>query len=282
MPAPASSDAFARRLLDRLPGAVFLLDEMGCILYASPRGAALLDFTPEELAGESVLNFVTEKRAWSAAAALAMATDYRGVVTGPLQVGFVDRHGRERHADLWAENHLDDPEIGGILCLFTPETVAVWLGEAVEAVAHNAGLDVVAAHVVTAMRGNPVVADAVLLVSSDGDGPLAPLGPTAVPTELLDDGDETPWRVAWRERRRQIHGSLDALPPELAAAASAAGYRAVWSEPVRSEAADPCAVLVAWRRRAGIPSPNQIKLLHQAGTILALAWDHNPPGRAKD
>lgn len=278
MPAPASSDAFARRLLARLPGAVFLLDEMGCILYASPRGAALLDLTAEELLGESVLNFVTEKRAWSAAAALAMATDYRGVVTGPLQVGFVDRHGRERQADLWAENYLDDPEIGGILCLLTPETVAVWLGEAVEAVAHDADLDVVAAHVVTAMRGNPVVADAVLLAPSEGDGPLAPLGPTEVPIELCDDGDDTPWRVAWRERRRQIHGSLDVLAAEVVDAAHAAGYRAVWSEPVRTEKTDPCAVLVVWRRRAGIPSPNQIKLLHQAGTILALAWDRKPPG----
>lgn len=259
------------RLLEALPAAVFLLDRMGSVRFATPQAADLVGHTPESIEGESILNFVAEHQAWSAAAALAMVTDYRGITTGPLRVSFIDGQGREHHADIWADNHLDDPDLEGLVCLLTPETVAVWLGQAVEAVARGADLSAVADHVVTAMRGHPVVADAALLVGSSPDSSMGQLGPSDVPSALVADDPSTPWRIAVQDRRRQIHATLDALPTHVASAASDAGYAAVWSEPIQTGCHD-AAALVAWRRRPGMPSPNQITLLHQAGSILELAW----------
>ncbi len=274
-----------RRLLTVLPGVVFVIDGMGRITFATDSAAEIVDQTPDELVGRSVLEFVTAESAWAYAAAVAMASDYSDVTVGPLRVALAPLPGTTgiRQADLWATNCLEDPLINGIVCLLTPETAAVWLGEAVEAASASASLSTISDHVVTAMRGHPVVADALLLAPSrqrssptgldlaGGKPPsLAPLVPSALDPALV--GGPGPWEQTYVSGLRS-QWDVDELPEQLAQAASGQGYKAVWVEPVyRRNAQDTVAVLVLWRRRTGGPSPNQLSSIHQAASILRLCW----------
>jgi hypothetical protein len=257
------------------------------------------------------LDFVDDQTAWAYAAAVAMATDYPSTSMGPLRVTFIGDHGT-RSADLWATNHLDDPAIEGIVCLLTEETAAVGLGEAIESVAVGSDLATVTARVTRAMRGQPVSAHAAVVRRGDdgftviadggftvvaddapkpatdlagGDPPsddpdhriiTAPAGDLLpgrsprLPAALL--ADDRPWRDAVTTGIRVLHATLDDLRPDVQAAARAAGFAALWVEPVRPLGEQPAdAALVLWRSRPGPPSPNQLNSIHQAAGILTVA-----------
>lgn len=255
-------------LIAALPASVLVLDGVGTVLWASPQAAALVGRTTESIIGESVLAFVDEQTAWAYAAAVAMATDYVGVTTGPLRITFYGPDRELRRADLWANNQLDDPAVGGIVCLLTEETAAVWLGEAVEALAEGGDLHKVAASVVTAMRGAPVGCDAVLLERTETG--WRSVVPNEVPTALYE-GVDGPWRVAADTGMRQLFGDFENLPAALREAALAAGYTALYTEPV-PVAEGPCRLAMAlWSRFPGSPSPNQLTSINQGASILALA-----------
>jgi hypothetical protein len=270
----ADEPEYARQLVELLPAAVFVIDEVGTIGFASRRAAELVGREASDLVGESVLGFVGADTAWAYAAAVAMATDYADTVMGPLRVTFVGDDGTPRTADLWATNHLDDPTIGGIVCIITPETTAMGLGEAVAAVAGREPLDEMAARVITALRGHPVVADAVVYhrvdetlrsvtpltgALADLADPSGAIGPLCEQT--LDQG------------ARRLLGDLGDLPDDLRAAAHRAGYRALWIEPVDLQPEGAAvAALALWRPHEGTPSPNELNSVYQAASILALAF----------
>ena len=256
------------QILNALPASVLVLDSVGTVLYATEQAAGLVGATVDDFVGSSVLEYVTEDFAWAYAASVAMAGDYSGVVMGPLRIAFKGPGGEIRNADLWAENRFDDPEIGGIVCLITHESAAVSLGEAVEAFAVNGSVEEITRHVVRAMRGAPVMGDAVLI--EVGDHTCRIVGETEVPADCI--ADDGPWRTAIDLDTRQLHPDLTQLQPATAAAAEAAGYEAVWCEPVQlGELTAPLA-LVVWRRRPANPSPNQLSHVHQGASIIAASW----------
>jgi len=257
-------------VLDALPGAVVVIDGVGTIKYASRPAAELLGVSLERLVGSSVLQFVSEDTAWAYAAAVAMSTDYADVTTGPLRVSIkpTTPEGATWQADLWATNRLDDPAVNGIICLLTPETVSVWLAEAIEAASANAPFTTIAGHVCTAMRGHPVVADAALLGPCDGG--LVPVVPSALNWRLLQS--DGPWRESLATGIR-CHADIDQLAPDIQDAMNDAGYHSLWVEPVFARDGEgTVGVLLLWKRRAGGPSPNQLSSLHQAASILRLCW----------
>lgn len=269
-PALAQDDpAFLTAMLEALPGGAFLLDALGTIRFATAAAAELVDREPAELIGESVLGFVDEDTAWTYATAVAMASDYPERVAGPMRITVVTAGGEHRTADLWAYNRLEDPVLGGIVCLLTPASTAMGLGEALQALANGAALEVVATKVARAMAGHPVVAEAAV-VSIGASG-----------ARRLDDGDgwlpdETgPWFEVAERGVRIVCETVDELTPSLAAAARARGRSTVWVEPVGSGPPPARGALVVWRERPGRPSPNQLNALHQAAAILALVWDRH-------
>ncbi|MBI2706213.1 MAG: PAS domain-containing protein [Actinobacteria bacterium] len=258
--------AYAERVLGALPGAVFVIDGVGRVKFATAPAAALVERTPGELVGMSVLEFVSEESAWMYAAAVAMATDYADVITGPLRVTFT-AGGEERRVDVWATNRLDDPGIEGIVCLVNAETAAVWLGEAMEAAGTGAPPSTIASRVVTAMRGHPVAADAIVL-SPTPDG-LGPVVPTKLDRRLYRG--RGPWHETLATGSRRHVDAAD-LGADLQQAATTAGYEALWVEPVLGRDSQVIAVLLLWKARPGGPSPNQLSSIHQAAAILRLCW----------
>ncbi|MDZ7732388.1 MAG: hypothetical protein U5R31_04090 [Acidimicrobiia bacterium] len=138
-----------------------------------------------------MLDFVSAETAWAYAATVAMATDYAGLVMGPLAVSFVGVGGETLTADLWATNELDDPDIGGIVCMLTEATTALGLGEAIAGVAASEPFDTVAGRTAVALQHHPVVADAAVFVADGGE--LRAIHPTAVPESLLATTPDAPW-----------------------------------------------------------------------------------------
>jgi hypothetical protein len=258
-------------LLDRLPGAVVVLDGTGTIRFASTPAAEAIGCAAADLVGRSVLEFVVAESAWAYASAVAMAADYPDTVMGPLRIRLIDADGHERKADVWATNHLDDPAVGGVVCFFTEESAASGMTDAVTAVALGHRDDALGL-VLDAMRGHPVTAEAALVLPS-GPGP-EPAGGTALPDELRGAGAEPspgPWAGALAGART-LHEDLGSLEPELRKAAADAGFAAVWAEPVRTAGRpEPAAALVLWRRRPGRPSPNELAVLFEAAALAGLA-----------
>lgn len=264
-------------ILERLPAGVVVIDPVGTVLSLNAPAAALVGREPAELVGASVLEMVDPETSWVYAAAAAMAADYPDVDMGPLRVTFRHADGTVRHADLWARNRLEDPEVGGIVCLITPDTAAVGLGVAIIAVANRESFADVARKVAVACGGHPVSADVVVLaeladnltvVASKADERLlAAMAPTAEPD------DEQPWHTAARTGTRVLVADVGDLATPLAEAARAAGYSALWCEPIPrrdGDVLDVAGVLVACRDHGGDPSPNELSTLFQAGAILSL------------
>ena len=280
--APSLSDhdpVVAHHLLGALPAAVFVIDAVGTIRSANEPAASMVGEDRSSLVGRSVLDFVDAATAWVYAASVAMATDYPDVIMGPLRITVVTSTGEHRFADLWATNHLDDPEIEGIVCLVTEETAAAGIAEAVSSVTTGDDPATVAAQVARAMRGHPVVADAFVVVPHDDA--YACITPTPLAPDLTtvaddDDDDDAvgaePWRLALNAGTRVIHDDLSRLPSALHEAAEREGYAACWVEPVPGAGDGPAAAIVLWRRRGGAPSPNQLRSIHQAAAILAVAF----------
>lgn len=263
---------FLDAVLQALPAGAFVVDAVGTIMYATDRAAEAVGQTSDHLVGESVLGYVSAETAWAYAAAVAMATDYPDVTMGPLRVELVRSDGRKRTADLWATNRLDDPIIGGIVCLLSDETAAVGLAEAMSSLAEDAPLEAIAGHVVHAMHGQPINADAALLVPTRDDPTrFELLGPTELPAELLDAAAPSA-RLAIETGIRQLHGDLAPLGAVVTDVAAAAGMAALWVEPVPAGLPPGDAALVLWRPRAGVPSPNQMTSIYQGAAICGLAF----------
>lgn len=265
----------ARAVMNALPAATLVIDAVGTVLSASENAAGALELQVDDLVGRSVLDFVDAETAWAYAATVAMATDYPDVIMGPLRITVVAASGTRRNVDLWATNHLDDPAIGGIVCLVTEETSAVGIADAVSSVANGDPFGTVATHVAHAMTGHPVVADAFVVVPDEDR--YRCLTPTALAADLVHVADDDaagaePWRAAMNSGVRVIHEDLTRLPAVLHEAAEREGYAACWVEPVPGPTDEPAAALVLWRRRAGGPSPNQLHSIHQAAAILAVAY----------
>jgi hypothetical protein len=209
------------------------------------------------------------------ASTVAMATDYPDVIMGPMRITVVTASGVHRAVDLWATNHLDDPAIGGIVCLVTEETAAAGIADAVSSVANGEPFAAVAGRVSDAMRGHPVVADAFVVVPREDA--FTCVTPTHLPPDLVHVADDDaagaePWRAAINSGVRVIHEDLGRLPVALHEAAEREGFAACWVEPVVGPTGSPVAALVLWRRRPGAPSPNQLHSIHQGAAILSVAF----------
>jgi hypothetical protein len=270
-PPPSRPEAFNQRLVESLPAAAFVIDGAGTILFASPEVAALVERDAADLIGQSVLSYVDEDTAWAYAAAVAMASDFGHVVLGPLRITLVTASGEQRSADLWATNRLDDPVLGGIVCLLTPATVAMGLSEAMVSLAGDAGFATVAGRVVRAVQGHPTTARAALLaVGRSGFSVVAASDDDLPP--MTGDG---PWHGVVTSGIRFLAETLDDLEPELAAAARDAGCATVWVEPVGGGDGAARGVLVLWRAEPGRPTPNELNAVHQAAAILTIAWERH-------
>lgn len=266
-PLPVPTD---RAVLEKLPGAVLVIDEIGTITLATDQAGALVGRTGAEMVGTSVLEYVDPDAAWATAAAMDFAMDgvYGEAFGGPVRISIVSAE-RTVAVDLWSANRLEDPDMRGLIVLLAPPTAALGIAEAVAAVGAGAPIDEVASAVAGSLAGYPCLADAAVLTA--GAEGIEVLATHNVPVALVDGtaGDE-PWATVLRTGERASCGPDD-MPAGLRDLAGAAGYRSVWAEPAALPGTTGCDVVVAFRRYPVDPTPNELSYLHQAAATLALA-----------
>ena len=246
------------------------IDDTGLIVAASARAAALVSRTLDEFVGSSILEYVDPDAVWAYAAAMTAAIDstFEDTYGGPVRIAVSGPDGRKVAADLWSSNQLRAGG-GALVLLLTEQTVALGIAEAVALAGEGAPYADVATMAAVALGGFPVIADAAVFDAVAGN-PVLVAG--NVPVSLVDGtaGDD-PWRRAIDEGRRVLCASLDDLPPAIAELAGAAGYRALWVEPVAMGGGPPTGALAVFRRLAGDPTSNELANVHHAASVLALA-----------
>jgi len=260
-----------RWVLDHLPGAAFVIDDTGLIIAGSQRAAAMVGRTLDEFVGSSILAYVDPDAVWAYAAALNTAIDAAFIDTygGPVRIAVHDPDGRPVAADLWSSNQIGADGPQGVVLLMTEQTVALGVAEAVGLAAMGTSYADVATAIVGALGGFPVIADGAVFASNDGRITLVA---SNVPASLVDGtaGDDA-WADAIKGGERVLFHSTTDAPPPMRDLLQAAGYHALWVEPIVVGTDEPTGALAAFRRLPGEPTSNELANLHQAASTLALA-----------
>jgi diguanylate cyclase (GGDEF)-like protein len=265
-----------------LPLALMVLDASGTIIDCNERLPKLLvgygehersdawrALAPDPI-GRNVLDFIHPDDHAYAVDLLSFSVGLPERVMGPVRMRYVTVDGAERYTDIWVENRLEDPDVGGYVVVLTEEATQHRFAEAVALIAAGADLRSVFETVARSMAGHPMASVGVV-IGERPDGSVGPLHDTSLDGALsgLYPG-EGPGLLAGE----------DVVPPEcvidaevlgsrVASAAAAAGFAGVWRRPVPSPTGP--MMLVCWRREPRPPSPNQQVHLKQAVDICGLA-----------
>lgn len=242
----------------------------------------MLGRTRDEVLGRSVLDFVHPDDYDFAVDVVHEGQNYDGMVTGPVQIRYLDADGRAHSTDLWSRTCIGVPGIDGFVVMMSEESTVEMLPDAVRAIAAAEPVDEVLTLVARALTGHPVQAAATFLVARAGR--VVPIGawPLGSSRTAADRPGAAPWHAAMRDGV-----AVDVETDELADAtfrvlARTAGVEAIWCRPVATRNGQVPAVLVVWRSRAGAPSTNQQRHLADAVSIAALAFDQQAYRRAME
>jgi diguanylate cyclase (GGDEF)-like protein len=106
----------------------------------------------------------------------------------------------------------------------------------------------------------------VCTISATGAPAVPPLAGSAI------GPGAAPWTVAAANQAPEIAASLDELPPVIAEAAVAAGFRACWAYPVHGQGTtDVIGVVALWRREVGRPEPTADWMIRRMVQLASLA-----------
>ncbi len=261
-------------LLDALPVTLVVFDDVGTITYASTRWARLfrprseigVDSHTESVVGRNVMEFVHPDDLGFATELMDFGNDLDNQLLGPIRLRYVADAGDVRYTEVWAENRLSHPGIGGHVVVLTEETTMHRFTEAITRVA--AGADAIAAtrSVASAMSGFPMCGTGVVLERL-ADGTVEARSNTP-----FDDADIGEIGRAWEQLCTPEvgnHLTADFASP-LSKTSLDLRFPAVWSIDVASPERD--LLMLCWRPRTGEPSPNQVYHLLQATAVLQIAF----------
>jgi diguanylate cyclase (GGDEF)-like protein len=258
--------------LDLLPVGVLRLDGFGTILAANRVAGVLVGVDPSELPGRNILDFNADG-AERAAAMLSFSADLREPM-GPVPVRYFHADGTLRQSDLWAENHLQDPDIGAIVVVLVPEASTPGIAAAQSSVAEGAPIDTTLTLLAQSLRAHPFAPAVGCWLIRDEHG------------RRLVGADDLPesTRVAlatsgmWWSGLHQMGlvdvADVSAETDEHHGLLAASGIKAWWLMPVPTGITGTVdAGVMVLRRTAGTISPNQTEHLGRIVTTAGLAFE---------
>jgi PAS domain S-box-containing protein len=259
-------------LLDLLPVGVAVIDAYGTIRFANARMLAMTGFTRDDVVGRSVLDFVVSEEFSSATDILTAGRGFIGRTMGPTRLRYRGADGQLRATEMWTQNCLDVAGIDGYVATFAEESVNDHMSRAFASIASGAPLEETLQVVIDSMAVHPMGATAV--VALQGPEGLSLVGEWPLPGyDFTIDDPLAPWTFTLRRGQPHDFPDLFGLPAELRNAATEAGFRSVWVRPIVSRRGLRGA-LIAWRRLAGLTSPNQEQRMADAVALSAVAFDN--------
>ena len=139
--------------LDLLPVGIAHVDHTLTIVRANRMLAELVGLPVSEVVGRSLFDFAVGDLD-RYAAMFDFGTGH-GALMGPVPVSYRRADGSVRQSALWALNHLDDPEVGAMVCTFVPEDTSGGLAAALASVAEGDEVDRTLGLLSGALAGNP-------------------------------------------------------------------------------------------------------------------------------
>ena len=241
------------RLLDLSPGLVMLVDGELVIRWINQTAADLFDYTPDEIIGRSVLDFLDPD--WDPAAFESIATAMGGQgMRQPMLFRVVGPDGSRSILEVTANSQFHDPSIDGMVCFARPWSERYLLDQALDAMAARREVPETLGLLVGVASAETMAAPASFVYDLDGDGRaqgiqaadgLAPelTGPAPGCTDEV--------AAAWASLLAAPEGdvrAVDQLPEVLRGPAEAAGLRTLWLWPSDHRIDEvPSAWSVAWR-----------------------------------
>jgi GGDEF domain-containing protein len=233
---------------------------------------AMTGFSRDDVVGRSVLDFVVSEEFSSATDILTAGRGFIGRTMGPTRLRYRGADGQLRATEMWTQNCLDVAGIDGYVATFAEESVNDHMSRAFASIASGAPLEETLQVVIDSMAVHPMGATAV--VALQGPDGLSLVGEWPLPGyDFTIDDPLAPWTFTLRRGQPHDFPDLFGLPAELRNAATEAGFRSVWVRPIVSRRGLRGA-LIAWRRLAGLTSPNQEQRMADAVALSAVAFDN--------
>lgn len=259
-------------LVDLLPVGVAVIDAYGTVRFANARMLAMTGFSRDDVVGRSVLDFVVSEEFSSASDILTAGRGFIGRTMGPTRLRYRGADGQLRSTEMWTQNCLDVAGIDGYVATFAEESVNDHLSRAFASISSGAPLEETLQVVIDSMAVRPM--DATSVVAMRGPDGLSLVGEWPLPGyDFTIDDPLAPWTFTLRRGEPHDFPDLFGLPAELRNAATDAGFRSVWVRPIVSRRGLRGA-LIAWRRLAGLTSPNQDQRMADAVALSAVAFDN--------
>lgn len=258
----------AQASLDLLPVGVAHIAADGTMLLVNRMLCTMAGRPADDLLGRNLFDLAVGDLD-RYARMLEFGADYTAAVMGPLAVQYRRADGEVCHSTMWAENHLDDPAVGALVCTFLPESADGSVREALLSVAEGVDVDATLTLLAAALRGEPFVAHGCWLVRDE-------LGSRLTADAALTDSVRAALAQRgrwWRAVRGETLVACDDTRhgDDADRLLAAAGVAAWWAIPCRSADAD--AALIVLRHVPGAISPNQAEQLEQLATTATLAFE---------
>lgn len=258
--------------LDSVPGIVALVGPEGEIGWISGSVEEITGFTPVALVGTNMFDYIDLDWNPLTLESIGFAVENPGRRL-PTLIRFATKDGSGVVMEAMANNQFETPEVGALVVHLRPCAEQQILEEILEATAAGAAPSLVIEKMHALALAETLRSEsAVVLLSPE----LAATGAVltmnaAVSAATISSDPRSPWERAVASAAPVLVADIRELPDPVRAAAMDQGYRACWAYPVpRPRAGDVAAVLVFWRREAGLPEPNAISMADRLVRLMAL------------
>ncbi len=260
-------------ILEETPCVLVLVSPDGTITWTNSLVETVGGFTPAEMVGTNMLDYVDADWDPQSLASIGHAMAHPGIRL-PTMLRMHTKDGGTVIVEATANNQLDHPELGGMLASLRVCDEQVLVDQVLESMAAGDDLADTLSLLHPLGAANTLRSDTAFALLAD-DGAFAEVHAVtpAIEDLIAIDHPRSPWRQA-AALAEPVFADVPDLPLELAGPARAAGFEACWAYPVlRSSQRGVAAVFVLWRREPGAdPEPNVTmltrRLLRLTGLLL--------------
>jgi diguanylate cyclase (GGDEF)-like protein/PAS domain S-box-containing protein len=274
VPAGAGSlptDAY-RAIIDRSAYPFVVIDGAGTFLYAGGSVERVIGWTPEELLGRNMVEFLTPEGIEQAVATVTEIDTIDRTGAGvPMVFELSHPDGSSRWVEIGAVPLFDVPGVDGIALRLRAWDPQEQFEEFVGSLLADDPLPDVLSLLCRSIAASLDAVGATVHHGFDGTSFAAAAG-DGVPPACL--GDAGPWRDA-AASGAPSHHEVDELPAEVASASRAGGLAACWTTPIPHLDALAPAVLTVWRDRPGPMLNGHRQVLERSRTYVRLALVRN-------
>ena len=266
------SEAFHRRVLDELPGAVIVVDGDGHVMYGNAAMQTLGRWTEDDFGSNIVEYLHPDDATWVADAFVMLAADRAEPPArtrwAAVQFRMVANDGTEIPIEVSGTGALTDPEIGGIIYTVTPAHPQELLSGVLTGIASGAPVNDMLGNVVEMIAAAPLDLDAAILrPTSASDYEVMVATSPALKSALLSVVEPLPW--TGQEINVEFVSVAD-LPASLARPLTDAGYSDLWHVAVESRMTSSTFRIVACSPTHHVPANGVINRLERARELASV------------